>query len=167
MKCRKTITTPFVSRSFQLRPKVAARKGDLVPLTRPKRAKLSQPRKINVRPLPEATERWLANHKKAEDVAGTTTSLAPAPSQPMDTPSTPSPTSPIPPLKFTEYTKYCAICTPLGKICSKEFPMSSDWKNDDEEEEGKGQNKGEDQKHREKKTSQTSPRFFVTTTSAP
>ena len=46
-----------------------------------------------------------------------------------------SPTSPIPLVKFTEHTKYCAICTPLGKVCLKEFSMSLHWDNDKEEEE--------------------------------
>ena len=82
----------------------------------------------------------------------------------IDTPSTLSPTSCVPPVKVTEYAEYYAIFTPLGKICLKEFPMSLDWDDDDYEEKGKDQNKGEDKKDSEKKTTQTSPRFFVTTT---
>ena len=114
MRHRQIITTPFTNRSFQPRPKVAARKYKLVPCTGPNRAKLSQHRKINARPPPEATQwNWLANLRKAKDPAGITTSWAPAPSQPMDTPSTQSSTSPISP----ECTKYHTICTPVGKIC--------------------------------------------------
>ena len=83
MKCRQIIATPFSNRSFQPRPKVAVRKCNLVPLTRPNRAKLSQPRKINIRPLSEATQQnWLTNLKKAKDATSATTSLAPTPSQP-------------------------------------------------------------------------------------
>ena len=55
MKHRQIITTPFANRSFQPTPRVATRECNLIPLTRPKRGKLYQPRKINVRPLPEAT----------------------------------------------------------------------------------------------------------------
>ena len=57
MKHRQIITTPFTNRSFQQRPKVAVRKHNLVPLTRPNRATHSQPRKINVGPLPELPSR--------------------------------------------------------------------------------------------------------------
>ena len=131
MRHRQIINIPFASRSFQPRPKVTARMCNLVPLTRPNRAKHSHHRKRNVRPLPGATQwNWLATLGKAKDVAGATTSLAPTQtSQPMVTPSTLSPTSHVPLVKFTEHTKDCAICTPHGKICPKEFPMSSDWHN--------------------------------------
>ena len=120
--CRQIIASPFANRSYQSRPKAtAARRHNLVTLTRPNR-KLSQPRRINVSPLPEATQwNWLAN-LKAKEVAGTTTSQAPTPSHPVNTPTMQSPTSPIP----LEHIKYCIICTPLGKICPNEFPMSSD-----------------------------------------
>ena len=140
-----------------------------MPLTRPNRAKLSQPRKINVRLLPEATQQnWLATLGKAKDVAGATMSLAPTQtSQAMDTPPKLSPTSPVPSVKFIQHTQYCAMYTPLGKISLKEFPMSLDWDND-EVEEWKDHNKGEDQeKDSEKKTPQTNPRFFVATTLTP
>ena len=56
MRCRQMIVTPFANRSFQPGPKVVANKCNLVSLTRPNRAKLSQPRRINVGPLPEATQ---------------------------------------------------------------------------------------------------------------
>ena len=168
MRQDQIIATPFANRSFQPRTKAAARKHNLEPLTRPNRAKISQPRKINVRPLPEATQwKWLANLRKAKEVAGTTNSLAPTCSQPMNTPSMLSPTSPVPPIKFTEHTKYCAICALLGKIYLKEFPISLNWDNNDEEEGGKDQDKGEDQSDSEKKTPQTSPWSFVTTTLTP
>ena len=136
VKCRQIIATPFANKSFQPRPKVSARKHNLVPLPRLNRAKLFQPRKISVGLLHEATQwNWAASLGKAKDAAGITTSLAPIQtSQLMDTPSTLSPTSPNPPIKSSEHSNYCAICTPLGKICLKEFPMSSDWDYDEEEE---------------------------------
>ena len=76
-----------------------------------------------------------------------------------------SPTSSISP--NTERTKYCAIFTPLGKICPTEFPMSSDWDEDDKEEERKDQNEGEGQTDSEGKTQKTSPRFLSATTFTP
>ena len=42
--------------------------------------------------------------------------------------------------------------------------MSLDWDDNDEEEEGKDQKKGEDLKGSEKKVPQTNPRFFAATT---
>ena len=136
MKCRWIIITPFTNRPFQLMPKVAAKKCNLVSLIRPNRAKLSQTRKINIEPLPEATQQnWIATLGKAKDATGATTSLAPIQtSQLMDTPSTLSPTSPKSPTKFTEHLRYCTICIPVGKICPKEFPLSSDWDNDEKDE---------------------------------
>ena len=90
MKHRQIIATPFTNRSFQPRPKVAEKRCNLVLLTRLNGAKLFQPRKINVGPLPEATQHnWDATLEKAKDAAGVTTSLAPIQtSQLMDTPST-------------------------------------------------------------------------------
>ena len=61
-----------------------------------------------------------------------TTSLAPRQgSQLMEFLSIPSPTSPAVPAKITDNSKYCVICTPLGKICPKEFAMSLDWDDDE------------------------------------
>ena len=133
MKHRLIIVTPFTNRSFQPRHKVAAKKCNLLPKTRLNRAKLSQPRKINVRSLPEATEwNWAARLGNIKDVSGTTTSLAPIQtSQPMDTPSTLFPTSLKPPIKLTKHCKYCAKCTPHGKTYPKESPTSSDWDDDE------------------------------------
>ena len=95
---------------------------------------LTQPMKINIGPLPEATQHnWAATLRKAKPAAVATTSLAPIQTnQPMNTPSTLSHISPKHP---TEHSNYCAICTPLGNICLQEFPISLDW--DDDEEEGK------------------------------
>ena len=56
---------------------------------------------------------------------------------------------------------------PTWEICQKEFPVSSDWDNDIEEEEGKDQDKGENQKDSERKTPSTNPRFFMATTLTP
>ena len=136
--CWEIITMPFVNRPYQPKPNITVKKRNLVPLTRPNRSKLSQPRRINIRKLPKATQLDLASTigksltQEAKDVAWHA-STSPTPvqrSQLMDTPSTPSPTSPAAPAKITEHSKYSAICTPLGKICP-EFAMSSDW---DEEE---------------------------------
>ena len=69
--------------SFQPRPKVAARKSNLVSLTRWNRVKLLQPRKINIGPLPEATQWNMLATLKAKEVAGATTSLAPHTDQPV------------------------------------------------------------------------------------
>ena len=131
---------PFANRSFQPRPNIVVGKHNLVPYTMPNRVKPSQPRKINVRPLPEATQwNWLGT-LKAKEAAGATISLAPTQtSQLVNTPSMLCPTYPIPP--NTEHTNYCAFCTPLGKICLNEFPMSLNWDDDDEEEERKYQKK--------------------------
>ena len=75
-------------------------------------------------------------------------------SQLTDTPSTTSSTSPAAPTKITEHSKYCVICTILGKICSEEFAMSSDW---DEEKEKPGQ-------RHDQKQPQTNPSFSMTKT---
>ena len=160
---RQIITTPFTNRSLQPRHKIA-RKDNLVTLTRLNREKLLQPRKINVGPFPLAIQQnWLAT-LKAKEAEDTATSQTPTPSHPMEAPGIQPPISPIPP----KHTKYCAICTPLGKICPNEFPMCLDWNdNEEEDEERKDQNKGEDQKDSEGKTSQTSPRFLSDTTFTP
>ena len=69
-----------------------------------------------------------------------------------------SPTSPGAPIKITEHSRYCALCTPLGKHAPKEFPISSDW---DEDEEGEDQVKGEDKdKGNDQKTPKTNPWFL-------
>ena len=127
---------PFTNRSFQLRPKMIAKKHNLLPLTRLNRAKLSKPKRVNVGPLPEATQQnWSSTLGKAKDAADVTANLAPKQgSQPMDTPCILSPTSPEVSIKFTEHPRYCVICTLLGKTCLKEFPMSSDLDDDEEEE---------------------------------
>ena len=77
LRCRQIIASPFTNRSFQLRPKVAARKCNLVILNRPNREKLSQPRRINVGSLAEATQQNLLATLKAKEVAGATSSQAP------------------------------------------------------------------------------------------
>ena len=76
---------PFTNRSFQPRPKVAAKKHSLGLLTRPNRAKLLQPRKINVGPPAEANQQnWAATLGKAKDASGATTSLASVQPQPAN-----------------------------------------------------------------------------------
>ena len=78
MRFRWTTATHFANRSFQPRLKVAAKKHNLVPLTRPNREKLSQPRKINLGQLPEATQQnWAATLGKAKDAAGKKTACPP------------------------------------------------------------------------------------------
>ena len=101
---------------------------------------------VNVGPLPKATQRnWLAM-VKAKEVAGVTSSQDPMPSQPIEAPLTQSLTSPVPP----EHTKYYAVCTPLGNICPKEYPMSLDLDEDLKDEDRKDHNE-EDQKDSEGK----------------
>ena len=143
-----------------IKTKAAVKKCNLVPLTRPDRAKLAQPRRLNVGPLPEATrQNWTSNLGKARDVAGTTTRLAPIKgSQVMDTSPIPSPTSPVVPTKTTGHSKYCLICMPLGKICPEEFAMSLDWDGDEEDQ---SRNKVKDNNQDQ---TQTSPNFSMVMT---
>ena len=170
MRYRWTIAMPFAHRSFQPRPKVVAKKCKLVPITRPNRATLSQARKINVKTLPEVTQQnWASTigrslSKKPRMQHKEHQSAWPLiwGSQLMGTPSMLSPISPKAPIKFTEHSRYCAICTPLRKSCQKEFPMSLDWDDDEEE---KDQVKHEDKnKGNEQKPPQTNPRFFAVMT---
>ena len=65
LRQRQIITTPFANRSYQSRPKATAiRNHNLVTPTRPNREKVSQPRKVNVGPLPKAMQRnWLTTLK--------------------------------------------------------------------------------------------------------
>ena len=159
MRCCQAITTPFANRPVQPNPKAAVRKCNLVPLTRPNRAKLSQHRWVNVGPLPEATQQnWASTLGKADDAAGMITSLAPIQgSYLMDTSSMASPISPVAHAIITEHSKYCVICTPLGKICLEEFAMSLDWDND--EDQAKNNNKDNNQNH-----SQNQPSFSTVMT---
>ena len=88
-------------------------------------------------------------------------------------------------------TKYFAVCTPLGKLCPNEYPISSDWDKDImEEEERKDQDKEdnfsvcsywdadfkeqekknqekEDQKDNDRKTPQTGPKSSSVDTFTP
>ena len=79
-----TITTPFSNRPVQPKSKAVVKKCNLVPLTQPDRAKLSQARRINVGKLPKATQQnWASTIgknliQKAKDIAQCmSTSLAP------------------------------------------------------------------------------------------
>ena len=144
---QQTISNPYVSKLYQSKPKITQKKRNLVPLTRPNRRKLSQPRKINVRKLPEGTQlNWASTigksltqeAKDATQCASTNLDLIQG-SQLKGTPSIPSPTSPAAHTKITELSKYCSICIPLGKICSEEFAMSSDWKEEDNQAKDKDQ----------------------------
>ena len=139
LRHRQIIATPFANRSYQPRPKATAiRRSNLVTLTRPKRKKLSQPRKVNVGPLPKAMQRnWLIT-LMAKEAEAAASSQALTPTQPAEAPVTQFPISLLSP-----GTKYSAIWTPTGKICPNEYPMSSDWKKDLGEEERKGQDKGD------------------------
>ena len=67
---------------------------------------------------PKFTQRnWLAivNAKEVE-----TTKQAPTPAQPVEAPAAQS-------------AKYCAVCIPLGKLCSSEYPITVDWQDNLEE----------------------------------
>ena len=77
----------------------------------------------------------------------------------MDIPSTLTPTLLEVSIKFTEHSRYCVVCTPLGNTYPKEFPMPSDWDEDEKEED---QVKGDDKdRGSEQQTPQTIPRFFA------
>ena len=136
-----------------MRPKATARrKSNLVTLTRPNREKLSQPGRVNVGPYPPATQRnWLTT-LKAKETEAAASSQTPTPTQPVEVPATESPTPSTSP-----NMKYCAICTPLGKICPNEYPMSLDWDEDLEKQERKNQ-EIEDQKDNDRKTPQMRPK---------
>ena len=84
MRHQQTITIPFANRPYQPRPKVLVKKHNLVPLTRPNRVKFSQPRRINLRKLPKATQQnWASTIgrgliQQAKDAAqSVSTSLVP------------------------------------------------------------------------------------------
>ena len=155
MRCQQTIIAPFISRSHQPKPKAAVKKHNLVPLTRPNRAKLSQPR----RKLPKATQLNWASTIRSQ---GCSTKCVNKPGPPiqrsqlMDTPSMSSPTSPAVPPKITDHSNYCAICTPHGKICQKS--LQSHW-DEDEEDQAKDKDNDNDQKQ-----SQTNPSFSTAMT---
>ena len=61
---------------------------------------------------------WLAIGKAKEAEA---TKHAPTPVQPAKVSAVQSP-------------KYCAICSPLGKLCPNEYPITADWQNDSKKE---------------------------------
>ena len=72
------ITIPFTNRSYQPRPKATAtRRCHLVTLARANREKLSQPRKVNVGPLPKATQRNWPTTLKTKEVEAAALSQAP------------------------------------------------------------------------------------------
>ena len=78
LRCRQIITIPFANRSYQQRPKVAAaRKHNLVTLTRPNGEKLSQAQEDKCRALPEATQWNCLANLKATEVADATSSQVP------------------------------------------------------------------------------------------
>ena len=83
---------------------------------------------------------WLCN-SQGKKVEAAASSQTPTPTQPAEAPATQSPIVPLSP-----DTKYCAVCTPLGKLCPNEYPITLDWKEDlgKEEEEGKDHDKEED-----------------------
>ena len=82
----------------QARPKATATKRhNLVTLTRPNREKLSQPRKVDVAPLPKAKPRtWLAA-LRANELEATALRHASTPTQLADVPADQSPNSPLSP----------------------------------------------------------------------
>ena len=132
LKQRQVITIPYAKRSYLPRLKdTATKRHNLITLTRPNREKSSynsQLRTVNVGPLSKAKPRtWLATlrAKELEAVAfwQASTKLARASANKSF---------------LSHEDKYCAICTPLGKLCSNEFPGSQDSE-DSKEEEGNDQ----------------------------
>ena len=77
LRQRPFITTPYANRSYQKTPMATATKRcNLVTLTRPNTEKLSQPRKVNIEPLPKAKPKnWEATASRK---------ASPLPSQQMD-----------------------------------------------------------------------------------
>ena len=92
---------------------------------------------MNVETLPKAKQRTCLTTFKIKEAEATISTHFPAPSQPADAPADESSNSPL-----SLDTKYCALCTPLGKLCPNEFPVSQDWEEDSKEEEGNDQDKG-------------------------
>ena len=85
---------------------------------------------MNVRPFSEAMQRnWLTT-VKAKETEAAASNQAPTPTQPAEAPATQSPN-----LSLSPNTKYCAVCTPLGKLCPNEYPLTLDWEDNLEEEE--------------------------------
>ena len=68
LRQRQVVTTSYANRLYQPGPKATAtRRTNLVTLTRANREKLSQPRKMNVGPLPKTKPRsWLATIRARE-----------------------------------------------------------------------------------------------------
>ena len=92
---RQVISSPYANKSYQPRPNnTATGRCNLVIFTRPNREKLSQHRKVDIRPFPKATQRnWFITLKAKE--AKTAASIqAPAPTQPADAPADQSPNLP-------------------------------------------------------------------------
>ena len=106
------------------------RQCKLITLIRPNIDKLSMPRKINVGYHPEFMQKnWLTTVKAKEAEA---TKQAPTPAQPAKASATKS-------------QKYCVICSPSGKLCPNEYPITADWSDDSEEgKETQEQNKVKD-----------------------
>ena len=134
---RETIVTQFANRLYWPRSKATAiRRCNLVTLTSPNREKLSQPRKVNVGPYPPEIQRNWPATLKAKEAEATESSHTPTLTQPAEAPVTQSNTS-----LSSPDTKYCMVCTPLGKFCPSEYPITLDWDEDLGEEEQKDQNK--------------------------
>ena len=125
IRWRQTIATPFANRSYQSRPKAThVRRYNPVSLTRPHKDKLSKPRKVNVGHHPKFMQRNWPTTVKAKEV--TAAKEAPAPAQPAEAPASQS--------SGAQSPKYNAVCTPLGKLCPSEYPITANWQDKLEEE---------------------------------
>ena len=59
---------------------------------------------------------------------------APTPTQPATASAAVLATqSPAAQSSYIQSPKYCAICSPLGKLCPNEYPITADWPDDSEE----------------------------------
>ena len=72
---------------------------------------------MNVGALSKAKPRTWLTTLRAKEAEATASRQAPAPTQPADAQADQSPNSPLSP-----EIKYCAVCSPLGRLCSNEFP---------------------------------------------
>ena len=142
MHQRQAVTIPYTNKPHHPRAKKTPKKRNLVPLTKPDRSKLSEPRKINVYKYPTSTSQlnWRSTTRtsltqEATDAAcSMSPSLAPMQgNQLMNTPSTPLPPLSTASTKVAEDSEYCAICTPLGKDHLGKLGLSSDWDEEDDQ----------------------------------
>ena len=131
LRWREAVTTPYTDRQYQQKPKVTAtNRHSLVTFTRSSEDTLWQTRKVTVEPHPESKTRTLLETMRKKELEAAEYRLAHA--KPAFVSADKSPKS-----SFSPKKDYCAVCTPLGRSCTSEFPGCQDWK--DYEEDGSNQ----------------------------